>query len=234
MLHELTRNSQPAIEDLRRGIAMSVFSDGLLSRKQLVERGKVHFPSADDHLNTNVDDEVMGNTLNLDAKFRDVINMLYPGPNAIFSVLLERKLGIHYPETTGLASARAQASFLVVCPVNRIIEQAEDWVEDEDGYTTGYSFSGVVAPSNFTYVVIPHEVLRNMGSVATPVGSELIIVRSNLSRFIYDRDKMPASVPDYESALRDIVKKITTSYWVHAVRLPLQEDVQYDQSIAVL
>lgn len=231
MLRELARNSQPSTEDVRRNIAVSVFSDGLLSRKQLAERGKVHFPSADDHLNSDLDDDVMGNILKPEAKFEDIIRMLYPGPNAIFRVLLERKIGVQYPNTTDLASARAQSSFLVVCPADRLIEQAEGWVEDSDGYTSGYSFSGFVSPSSFSHILAPLEILRAMGSVAIPVGSELIIVRNNLNRFIYDNDKVSTLVPDYESSLRDIAKKITTTHWTHAVRLPLQEDIGYDQSI---
>lgn len=227
----------------------SVLNNGLLSPKTLSER-RINFISSFGHYSRELTPFVHGRALfsescprqayTPDDHVEDLPSALYKNQFSIFPVISERirdkfsfmklvncKDSIEKREIINWTMTmkenleeRMGASFLVVCQFNESFQPLALHTNGKEQ----------VSPQEFVYLIFPKSVwndYRNVKGAKADVKIPIKIATQSVIRTIAGLQEQFA-LPDYESALKQILIEIDQPIWVHAVRLPTEEDVLFD------
>lgn len=84
-----------------------------------------------------------------------------------------------------------------------------------------------ISPDRFSYLVFPEEVFDEYKGKEEFLNEfKIKVIKSKIKRDLFQR-KMKLTIPDYESALLEILEERKEPIWVHGVRLPNKEDVSH-------
>lgn len=84
-----------------------------------------------------------------------------------------------------------------------------------------------IFPDRFSYLIFPQDVwdgYRSQSNIDECL--KIKLVRSGVKRKLFNR-KLSLMLPDYESALVEILEERKEPIWVHGVRLPNEEDMSH-------
>ncbi len=214
--------SPALVQEARNQLIDKILTGGLKSSETVVQEGGQFLGS--------IDKESMPYIFGRDLKpvdqyhdqatFRRALDqVLYMGDSSCLPVVTERPgesaVQRHLVRSTKAErdeiSRRASSSFLVVCKSN----SNSDYARTEDQ----------TKPGDFAYVVFPEQVLSEYGAdKLAQKGLKIASVSRVVKRSLLMGD--PVDIPDYEGALEEIVQELNSPIWVHAVRLPLKEDLE--------
>jgi hypothetical protein len=204
------------------GILDSVASQGLLAHDLLVDKEGGAFPSADEKARDFVAGVYLEPPVTEEFK-RRLRSGLYAGAESVFPVILERPGETrHYrnsvPKVTdeiikSECERRAAASFVVVCNST-----------DPDRNRQSH-----ISPEQFTHVLMPpavYDLYAQSQTTRFPSATKVVVVDTKVDQVIEDGIHMELALPDYEGALTQIIDSEQRSVFVHAVRLPLDDEIQ--------
>ncbi len=218
----LKRREQPVtVLDARRQLIDTIMTEGLHSSASLKQRGREYLGSIDRKTLPFIFGRILlppdrykhGATLQ-----RALEHALYTSDNSVLPVITERpgestvdrQLIKSTPTERDKISRRATGSFLVVCNAS----PNDDMTRTEDETTL----------DKFSYILMPQEVLDDY-NVDTITGKGVRVKSvGTVERSLLRGDRV--KVPDYEGALKDVIKELDTPVWIHGVRLPVEEDLQ--------
>ncbi|MBI4036943.1 hypothetical protein HY385_00780 [Candidatus Daviesbacteria bacterium] len=214
-------------QEIRAQIIGSVLNDGLVAGNFLRERNSPFLGSAD-MVDEEVNDVVNFLRLRPNAPYREIIYGLYPSENSLFRVVCERPNNC--AESLLVASRRAEASFLVVCEENTVLRDVEYYYENSCTWTEGVGVPNIVTPDKFHLLIFPQKLWKAYSGIVDPHRISISVTDNKILRYIYDRDRIAALVPDYEAVLLQLVKEATSSLLIHVVRLPTIHDIGFSNN----
>ncbi len=215
------------IKTARQQIIDSVLSEGLLSRPAMKNQGIEFLGSIDKDGVPNI----MGRAIKPKREYRDekdfqnaLEQALYWGDNSCLPVVAERpgeswqeKILFRSTQTDrDRISGRVFASFLVIT---------------KSGPDTAYftKDESQTKPQDFAALIFPDQILREYDPDSTKLnGKNVKSVNKTVNRSLLMGD--PITVPDYEEAIKEVLEELDSPIWIHAVRLPVSEDLSIPNS----
>ncbi len=84
-----------------------------------------------------------------------------------------------------------------------------------------------ILPDRFSYLIFPKALWDEYQNQGIKIGNDfqVRIAKRSVQRTLFE-GKLQLAVPDYESAILEILKKRGEPIWVHGVRLPTEEDIK--------
>ena len=223
---EKTRNPEQVsaeIVEARNQIIESIATNGLVSSAMLVSKYETQSFTSVDPSDNRV---VFGRALRPASDYKDkqdfinsLAHLLYMTDNSIIPVITERRgqskedsyLFKASKESKRLMSERIWSSILVVCQGSKEQELTRESVN----------------LTEILYLLIPADIVQGFGEEALlQLGVPFKTITAETYRSLFHGD--PISMPDYETALSQIVEEINASVWVHGVRLPAESDKNND------
>lgn len=208
-----------ALAKWRGEIIDDILENGLKSGRTLQTVGRQYLGSADAVPFGRVEGCLFrpsSHYRNLNVARTHISDSLYAGAYSIFPVLAERPphmredLKLTSPNNLGATFAKRMASsFLVVC---KSVGDTMSKSEDE------------LLPHHFAYLVFPEAVWQEYSKKENSLGIPVKIVSKAMDRRAEVIRRL-LTIPDYESAILDILEEVNHPIWVHGVRLPTDDDV---------
>lgn len=199
----------------RAEIIHDILSDGLKSGGELVRSRKRYLGSADGSSNPGIS----VNVLTSPPDFRWV---LYETMGSAFPVLTERS---YEPGTKNFLYLREN---LIPQQLLTVWQRTRSSLLVVGRHAGGkiQDYFHQVNPEAFSYLVFPQNILDEYMHMGNPVvvDSPIEVVTTSVRRQIGSIREL-VEVPNYELALVRIIHTIGNPVWVHAVRLPTEEDV---------
>ena len=220
-MKERTKAHLRELGNWRSQIIKSVFEKGLKDGSALSTEGQPYLGSADPMPPSWVEGcNFYPRSLYSNAEDfqKSLLHDLYFGPRSIFPVVVERpsskeallrrrakeKEGEFFLRIKAKYEKRVVASFLVVTEGTNLAIRQE------------------VEPDLFLYACFPKAIWDGLSQdirESLP-GIPMKFISGLIKRtLVYD-----LSVPDYESAITEILQEVGRPIWVHAVRLPTEDD----------
>lgn len=235
----------------RATIINSVLKYGLKSSEQLQKEGSPYFGSFDDSPSEFISFMLLlpPNTYKNQQDFLKALDrVLYHDTLSVLPVMAERKgsymgndviskvynlrnssgLGIKQDEENVL-ERRVSSSFIVLIneSMETLREKSKRWSSGRN-MTDGIEILGKpkdgcsISPNRFSYLLFPEDVGGQYGNEQENV----VIIKRKIKRKLFNRG-IQLSVPDYESAILEILEETNDPLWIHGVRLPNEEDVTH-------
>lgn len=215
----------PSLAQLRSQAINEIVSDittnGLKPASKLKKSKNNYLASADEHVN----EEVYGLFLHKGGDKADIIHALYPWMTSIFPTVTERKSRPKWPNNDVMATERGQSFFMVISPVRLLEKTDQEIISDLADAGEGLSFCYGVEANLFSHLLFPQSVWGHLPETSLKTPARVHVINRSVRRFLYRKDKVPAMLPDIESWLMDFSASVTEKYWMHAVRLPTEEDI---------
>ena len=214
--------SDKALLNWQVAIIDDVLINGLKSARTLFGEGRLYLASADLPVN--------GFISGYRVYFRyQIKEALYESVDSIFPVVSERKGekrndGIYASKINRsekeILQKKMWSSFLVVSQLS---------TRTGSVVISGRETVNRIYPEQFSWLIFPEDVWGEYSQTRIP-GQELTIPTKIVTRSI--RRKIPSGLkphlfelPDYETALKEVFAELDQPIWVHAVRLPIAEDL---------
>lgn len=227
----------------RKAIIDSILTNGLKSAKRLQDLSIPHLPSADKVPFDEIEGCVLRPTPDYpnDESRREALDeAFYIMDRSIFPVFIEREIDMagvdnfysskkygRYTRMTAsekaAAEERMRASMVVVCKF--------DLDHREDLQPTEFMNEDTLTPEEIAYVVIPKGIYAEyVGNGGTKLnGVPTVVVDKTVKKRVLKLQSNTFQVPGYEQALTEVANKLSCPIWAHAVRLPTNEDLYWEE-----
>lgn len=238
----------PTLAEVRAGIINSVLREGLKPSNQLKESDVFHMPSKDSAPYTEVEGCIVKppeQYLSPDEYTRTLSESLYSGERSVLPVLLERDLDYdflepfydqldrHYQKISRMTTAqraiveeRVASSFLLVYKVGSLPADLNHngLIEAYGTEETGLSSDAIA------YIIFPKAILdqyRSSGRAKELHSRPIKVIGDSVKRKLMWLKYNTFQVPNYERAIKEVLKETNEPIWVHGVRLPTQADLNF-------
>ncbi len=224
-----------SLRGIRAEIIRDILTSGLKSSERLSAELRPYLRSYDpidfeEDTQSHIDGNVIKPTDDQENLTRQFKDNLYWGSTGSLAVVPERAdpddflnegAGVHSrrkywapitAQQKEILTQRIRSSFLVVC--NRDVAHS-------------LSSSGLITPDNFSYLIFPGGIWRDYlkhDPYANERFSNVLLAEGYVKREV-DVKPLEFSVPGYETPIKRILKETRRPIWIHAVRLPTQDDL---------